>query len=149
LVGVFTRWYGVLRDPGEAAYREVAKLLDGAGMPGVQRGLLPLAVLTVRLREGRSLDPGADYGPYEPWVRPLFDGEGLDAVPDPPRDLLQELLWVLVAEAALAFGNEAAMDRAARALAPARAELAAGSGLITLGPVAEVLDRLRTRRAGH
>ncbi|WP_432942715.1 AfsR/SARP family transcriptional regulator [Kribbella sp. CA-253562] len=149
LVAVFTRWYGVLRDPGEAAYREVAKLLDGAGMPGVQRGLLPLAVLTVRLREGRPLDPDADYGPYEPWVRLLFDGEGLDAVPDPPQDLLQELLWVLVAEASLAFSNKSAMDRAARALEPARAELAAGSGLVTLGSVADVLDRLRTRRTGH
>ncbi|MGC4937641.1 AfsR/SARP family transcriptional regulator [Kribbella sp. DT2] len=145
LVSVFTRWYGVLRDPSEEAYRDAAKLLDGAGMPGLQGGLLELAVLTVRL-DRSPLDADADYGPYEPWVRPLLTGEGLDAVPDPPKDLLQELLWVLLAEAALAQGNNQAAERAEQALQPAVAEETAGSGLITLGPVAEILDRLRTRR---
>ncbi|GAB2554463.1 BTAD domain-containing putative transcriptional regulator [Kribbella endophytica] len=146
LVGVFTRWYAVLRDPGEDAYRDAAKLLDGAGMPGLQGGLLQLAVLTVRLDEGRPLDAEADYGPYEPWVRPLITGEGLDSVPDPPKDLLQELLWTLIAEAALAQGNQQAIARAEKALSPAAAEETAGSGLITLGPTAKTLDRLRARR---
>ncbi|MEV6285351.1 BTAD domain-containing putative transcriptional regulator [Kribbella sp. NPDC051770] len=142
LVAVFTRWYAVLRDPSEAAYRDAAKLLDGAGMPGLQGGLLALAVLTVRLGN-TPLDADADYGPYEPWVRPLITGAGLDAVPDPPNDLLQELLWTLVGEAALAQGNKAAMARAAAALAPALAEESAGSGLVTLGPVREIWHRLK------
>jgi hypothetical protein len=146
LVSVFTRWYGVLRNPSENAYREAAKLLDGAGMPGLHGGLLQLAVLTVRLTEGRPLDAEADYGPYEPWVRPLITGDGLDAVPDPPKDLLQELLWTLIAEAALAQGNKQAIERARETLEPAATEETAGSGLITLGPVAKVLDRLRTCR---
>jgi hypothetical protein len=146
LVSVFTRWYAVLRDPREAAYRDAAKLLDGAGMPGLQGGLEALAVLTVRLRAGRPLDADADYGPYEPWVRPLLTGEALDDVPDPPKDLLQELLWTLLAEAALAQGNQQVMTRALKALTPAAGEQTAGSGLITLGPAAKVLDRLRTRR---
>ncbi|MBB5838471.1 AfsR/SARP family transcriptional regulator [Kribbella italica] len=146
LVTVFTSWYGVLRNPSEAAYRDAAKLLDGAGMPGLQGGLLALAVLTVRLREGQPLDTDADYGPYEPWVRPLLTGNGLDDAPDPPQDLLQELLWTLLAEAAIAQGNKQAMDRAVKALTPAAREETAGSGLITLGPTAKILDRLRTRR---
>ncbi len=146
LVTVFTSWYAVLRNPTEAAYRDAAKLLDGAGMPGLQGGLEALAVLTVRLRAGQPLDQNADYGPYEPWVLPLLTGQGLDDAPDPPKDLMQELLWTLLAEAALAQGNKPAITRALEALTPAAAEQTAGSGLITLGPAAEVLDRLRTRR---
>ncbi|GAA1555919.1 BTAD domain-containing putative transcriptional regulator [Kribbella lupini] len=148
LVSVFTRWYAVLRAPSEAAYRDATKLLDGAGMPGLQDGLEALAVLTVRLREGRPLDRNADYGPYEPWIRPLLDGDGeaLDQIPDPPKDLLQELLWTLLAEAALAQGNKQLAQRAERALTPAAAEDTAGSGLITLGPIQTILDRLRARR---
>jgi DNA-binding SARP family transcriptional activator len=146
LVSIFTRWYAVLRNPSEDAYRDAAKLLDGAGMPGLQGGLEALAVLTVRIREGRALDKHADYGPYEPWVRPLLEGDVHDEIPDPPKDLLQELLWTLLAEAALAQGNQQLAERAEQALTPAAGEETAGSGLITLGPTAPILDRLRARR---
>ncbi len=50
----------------EAAYRDAAALLDGAGMPGLERGLLPLALLCLRLRHAQLLrgaghiDPAGD-----------------------------------------------------------------------------------------
>ncbi|MFF4615816.1 BTAD domain-containing putative transcriptional regulator [Nonomuraea jabiensis] len=164
LVGVFTQWYGALRldatgqappQEVEAAYRSAAARLDGAGMPGLEHGLLPLALLCLRLRHTSpaSADDSADFGPYEPWTRPLvLLGLGhrreaaakLRDVPDPPRDLLLEAMWCLVARAAAAVGDRETMARARTALAPAAAELAgAGSGLLTLGPVSQHLDLLR------
>ncbi|MFJ4628847.1 BTAD domain-containing putative transcriptional regulator [Streptomyces sp. NPDC088847] len=163
LVGVFTDWYGVLRlsatgdpHPAEEAtgYQQAALRLDGAGMPGLEHGLLPLALLCLRLRHGRpaQTDEHLDWGPYEPWARPLVllaqdrpaDARtALDALPDPPRDLLFEALWCLTARAALALDDRETMKRAHAELAPAAAELAgAGSGLLTLGPVARHLDDL-------
>ncbi|MFJ3414817.1 BTAD domain-containing putative transcriptional regulator [Streptomyces sp. NPDC086082] len=163
LVGVFTDWYRALRlsatgDPHPAeeatAYQQAALRLDGAGMPGLEHGLLPLALLCLRLRHGRpaQTDEHLDWGPYEPWARPLVllaqdrpaDARtALDALPDPPRDLLFEALWCLAARAALALDDRETMKRAHAELAPAAAELAgAGSGLLTLGPVARHLDDL-------
>ncbi len=108
LAGRFTDWYRALKlaaddappARAEAAYRAAAERLDGAGMPGLQRGLLPLALLSVRLRglpadalptkdalvgvaaagRGRAAgaaptEPAPDeaaWGPYESWVRPLL-----------------------------------------------------------------------------
>lgn len=161
LVGVFTRWYRALRlaaegaavDEVEKAYREAAKGLDGAGMPGLERGLLPLAVLCLRVWHGLPVRVLADedWGPYGPWVRPLvLLAEGrrdeafvaLEEVPDPRHDLLFEAMWGLVAEASVALGNDLMLARARGRLAPAASELAgAGSGLLTLGPVARWLDR--------
>ncbi len=64
-------------------------------------------------------------------------------VPDPPADLLAEALWTLLAEAAIAAGDRAAMARARVALTPAVGEWAgAASGLLTFGPVAHTLRRL-------
>lgn len=82
LVGVFTRWYRALRlaatggrpaAEAAAAYQEAAALLEGCGMPGLERGLLPLALLCVRVRHAQpaQADEDTDWGPYEPWVRPL------------------------------------------------------------------------------
>ncbi|MET7482843.1 AfsR/SARP family transcriptional regulator [Streptomyces sp. NPDC005538] len=163
LVGVFTQWYRVLRlaetggaQPTEvaAAYREAARRLDGAGMPGLEHGLLPLALLSLRLRQGQpaQTDERIDWGPYEPWARPLVllaqdhpdDARAmLRSLPDPPRDLLFEALWCLAARAALAVDDRDTMERAHAELTPAAAELAgAGSGLLTLGPVARHLDDL-------
>ncbi|GAA3607515.1 BTAD domain-containing putative transcriptional regulator [Nonomuraea rosea] len=198
LVGVFTQWYRALRlsaqgaKQAESAYRAAAAQLDGAGMPGLQNGLLPLALLSVQLRrppstrilavegmdwgpyepriladegadrglgEGadrapdenadRGLDEGADWGPYEPWVRPLAllaqgrrdeAAHALAQVPDPPRDLLFEAMWCLTGEAAVAVGDRQRMERARDELLPAADELAgAGSGVLTLGPVADHL----------
>ncbi|WP_198427510.1 BTAD domain-containing putative transcriptional regulator [Streptomyces buecherae] len=178
LVGVFTQWYRALRlvatghptgPEAEAAYRAAAARLDGAGMPGLERGLLPLALLCLRLSHEdrgaglpvtptaeRGADPGADpdtdWGPYAPWVRPLFLLAGgrraeaataLRAAPPPPRDLLYEALWCLIGRAAVGVGDRAVIRLARSQLLPAKAELAgAGSGLLTLGPVARHLATL-------
>ncbi|MFI7442962.1 BTAD domain-containing putative transcriptional regulator [Nonomuraea indica] len=246
LAGVFTRWYRATRlaETGrapfgrvEAAYRQAAELLDGSGMPGLEDGLLPLALLCARLRYGMrgpahvhggrrphpsstglptgppavlptdrdgALDTGlpvqtglpalqdggvgggggpevsafawtrelsawsdstqADWGPYEPWIRPLVllsQGRRREAAstlretPEPPRDLLMEALWCLTGRAALALGDRRTMERVHAELLPAEGELAgAGSGVLTLGPVAHHLADLatalaRTRQAGQ
>ncbi|MFR9725571.1 BTAD domain-containing putative transcriptional regulator [Streptomyces sp. MS19] len=163
LVGVFTGWYRAMRAAAtgaapvealEAGYRRAADALAGAGMPGLRDGLLPLALLCVRLTHGQDSAIGdlEGWGPYGPWVRPVLllgqgrraaAGTALDRVPDPPRDLMQEALWCLVARAAVALDHREAMRRAAGALAPAAGELAgAGSGMVTLGPVAAYLRDL-------
>ncbi|MCP9211974.1 AfsR/SARP family transcriptional regulator [Streptomyces sp. NEAU-Y11] len=165
LVGVFTQWYRALRlaatggGPGtaqESAYRAAAARLDGAGMPGVERGLLPLALLSVALRHGSPAPVGehTDWGPYAPWTRPLVllardrrdeAAAALRDAPDPPGDLLSEALWCLLARAAVDLDDRETMERAHHELAPAAEELAgAGSGLLTLGPVSGHLDTLTT-----
>ncbi|MFH8484115.1 AfsR/SARP family transcriptional regulator [Streptomyces longisporoflavus] len=180
LVGVFTDWYAALRlaatgqtPAADAAYRKAAARLAGAGMPGLERGLLPLARLCLRLEggsidgeeggsggEGTDRDPceETDWGPYEPWVRPLLllaagrraeAAKALRRLPDPPRDLLLEALWCLAARAAIAVGDREMMARARAELAPAVGELAgAGSGLLTLGPVARYVDELTAALRG-
>lgn len=163
LVGVFTGWYAALRLDAtgqapvtevQAAYQDAAGLLHDAGMPGLAEGLLPLALLCLRLRHALPLhfDEDTDWGPYAPWAHPLLlldrrqrpaAAEALHATPEPPRDLLQEALWCLTARAALALGDRQTMERARTALTPAANELAgAGSGLLTLGPVSAYLSDL-------
>ncbi|MGI8778903.1 MAG: BTAD domain-containing putative transcriptional regulator, partial [Solirubrobacteraceae bacterium] len=132
LVGVFTQWYRVLRVAAagnvpvadvEAAYRAAAARLDGAGMPGLAHGLPALARLSLGVRHGlpARTDEDTDWGPYEPWARPLVllaqqrrqeAAAALRAVPEPPRDLLFEALWCLAAEAAVAVGDRRTMERA-------------------------------------
>ncbi|TDD70419.1 SARP family transcriptional regulator [Jiangella aurantiaca] len=157
LVDVFTRWYRATRlaavggagafDEAEAAYRGAAARLEGTGMPGLERGLLPLALLCLRVWHDRPADfpDNTDWGPYAPWARPLVllardrrsdAAVALRAVPEPPRDLLFEASWCLTGRAALAVGDHARAARARAALAPAAGELAgAGSGVLTAGPV--------------
>ncbi len=163
LVGKLTRWYRTLRlavadtapvDDVETAYREADAELDSAGMPGLRHGLLPLALLCLRLTRRLPVpaDEDLDWGPYEPWTRPLMllardrrddAAAALATAPDPPCDLTAEALWCLVARAALEIGDRTAMERAHHALAPAAGELAgAGTGLLTLGPVTKYLDEL-------
>ncbi|WP_432173171.1 BTAD domain-containing putative transcriptional regulator [Streptomyces sp. Tue6028] len=160
LVSVFTTWFRALKvsvtEPPAAAldaYRRAAGSLRGAGMPGLSQGLLPLALMSVRVRHGLPLagDGDVDLGPYEPWVRPalLVDAgraeearEALRCLASPPRDLMSEALWCLVARAAVAVGDRGVMERARAHLLPAAAEEAAGSGLLTLGPVASRLAEL-------
>lgn len=164
LVGVFTTWYRALRlaasgaasfEEAEEAYRGAAARTKGCGMPGLEGGLLPLALLCLRVQHRRSAQTEpADWGPYLPWARPLVllaRGRSVEAaavlrdVPDPPRDLLFEALWCLTAQAAIAVGDRAAMRRARDELVPAAGELAgAQSGLLTLGPVSRHLDDLAT-----
>ena len=160
LVTVFTQWYRALRlsaggapaNEVQDAYRKAAALLDNAGMPGLQHGLLPLALLSVRLQHGLPAQTDEHWGPYEPWIRPLVllgqsrDMEAAVAVreaPEPPHDLLYEAMWSLIARAAVAVGDRQVMRRARTALRPAAGELAgAGSGLLTFGPVSDVLETL-------
>lgn len=156
LVDVFIRWYGALRTTAdgapagvaEAAYRDAATTLDGSGMPGLAHGLLPLALLCLRVWRGLPADfpDDTDWGPYAPWARPLVmsaQGRRADAVaaarrtPVPPPGLLQEALWCLAGRAAVELGDRRLADRARTALAPAVQEIAgAGSGVLTAGPVA-------------
>ncbi|WP_026876959.1 AfsR/SARP family transcriptional regulator [Jiangella gansuensis] len=167
LVDVITRWYRALRhvatgaplDDAEAAYRDAAARLEGAGMPGLERGLLPLALLCLRVWRDvpADVDDDTDWGPYAPWARPLVllarDRPGdaaaaLHRIPEPPRDLLFEAKWCLTGRAAVAVGDTALIRRAGTVLAPAARELAgAGSGVLTAGPVARYLEQFR--RASH
>jgi hypothetical protein len=151
LVGVFTAWYAALRMAmvgGEVeeirdAYQAAAARLPGSGMPGVENGLLPLALLCLDLArggDGKSCR-GENFGPYQPWADALF-GVG-PAVAGSPHDLLFEARTGLQALVALREGDQAAMRRAYAQLLPAEDELAgAGSGMVTLGPVAGYLGRL-------
>ncbi|MFE6474670.1 AfsR/SARP family transcriptional regulator [Streptomyces rochei] len=163
LAGVFTAWYRALRlavtggpyDRAEAAFRSAAALLEGAGMPGLERGLLPLALLGLRLFRGRpaDVDPRADWGPYRPWAEPfalLADGRRTEArtalrsLAEPPPDLLYEALCCAEAALALALGDRTALERTYERLLPAAGEIAgAGSGLLTFGPVDTWLAGLR------
>jgi hypothetical protein len=148
LVGVFTQWYRAMLADTEPAYREAAELLNGAGMPGLQDGLLGLALACHHVRRGLPV-PDADYGPYEPWIRPLVllsqnlldeARAALQITPEPPPGLLLEALWCLTAHAAKALDHQQLLARARVALTPAATEQAgAGSGLLTLGPVGDYL----------
>jgi hypothetical protein len=126
LVAVFTRWYAALRADTPDAYRAAAAHL--AGMPGLSAGLLPLALATHAVRNGEPI-PAADYGPHAPWVTPTAH------VPDPPPGLLLEVHWLLAAHTAQRRGDEHLLARARTALAPAAGQQAAGSGLVTMGPI--------------
>ncbi|MFD0110581.1 BTAD domain-containing putative transcriptional regulator [Streptomyces sp. NPDC127164] len=163
LAGVFTAWYRALRhaltgspyDRTEAAYRSAAARLEGAGMPGLERGLLPLALLGLRLSRGRpaDVDPRADWGPYRPWAEPfalLADGRAAEArtalrsLAEPPPDLLYEALCCAEAALALELGDRAVLERTYDRLLPAAGEIAgAGSGLLTFGPVGTWLAAIR------
>ncbi|PZF83644.1 AfsR/SARP family transcriptional regulator [Jiangella anatolica] len=161
LVAVFTQWYRAVRlaaagGEAEDAYRAAAERLEGAGMPGLERGLLPLALLCLRVWRERPLDfaDDTDWGPYAPWALPLVlasrgrhaEAAGLlRRMPEPPRDLLFEATWCLIGRAALATGEWALAERARSVLAPAAGELAgAGSAVLTAGPVAFHLAALDT-----
>lgn len=163
LVEVFTGWFAAVRiaasgapvDTAEHAYRQAAATLDSSGMPGLAHGLLPLAVLALRVWRGvpadiDSRDDGG-WGPYEPWAQPhllLARGSDADAtaavrrLPDPPPGLLTEVLWILAGRAALAVGDRRIAERARVALIPAADEVAAGSGVLTAGPVRDHLAAL-------
>ena len=150
LVGVFTHWYAALRlsvtataREAEAAYRTASVRLAGGGMPGMEEGLLDLALVCLRLQHGDPPPPtAADApGPHTPWIRALTDPS--TPPPQAPPGLLNEALTCLDARAAIARGDREAMERTHRLLLPAAGELAgAGSGLLTLGPVAHQLGDL-------
>ncbi|MFE1910103.1 AfsR/SARP family transcriptional regulator [Streptomyces anandii] len=171
LAGAFTQWYRALRLAAsgqsarpEAAYRAAAVRLRGAGMPGVERGLLPLARLSLSLAGASAsaaeaaelVDTDEDWGPYRPWAEAIaalrtghhaYARTVLRALPEPPADLLYEALCCLETAVALELGDQAVLERLHTRLLPAAGELAgAGSGLITLGPVDHWLTAI-TRRS--
>ncbi|NKY50818.1 AfsR/SARP family transcriptional regulator [Nocardia vermiculata] len=160
LVSVFTTWYRALRTvlaaasdrAVAAAYERAFATLPGCGMPGVADGLAPLTRVCLALRGAGDLSEFAatDFGPNAPYIAPLLAADPaqaavlLHAAPAPPPDHLAELCWALLGIAAHRIGDRDAAGQAYRALAPARAELlGAGTGMVTLGPAAALLDRLR------
>ncbi|MEV5894237.1 BTAD domain-containing putative transcriptional regulator [Nonomuraea fuscirosea] len=191
LVGVFTTWYAALRlaargrtDEARTAYRTAAARLGGTGMPGVEDGILPLALLCLEAgelaRSGSFQETPAgvvelaqaEWGPYERWARPLVllaqgrrgeASEAARAVPDSPPDLLLEartclhvIAVVATAEGPIDPAGRRLLERLRERLLPAEGELAgAGSGLVTLGPVALYLGHLaaalgrQDEAAGH
>ncbi|WP_176946647.1 BTAD domain-containing putative transcriptional regulator [Lentzea fradiae] len=153
LVGVFTDWYAALKlaadneiDAAERAYRAAAGRVEGTGMWGVERGLLPLALLS--LHGPSTVDLDDDWGPLRDWVSPLVlppdeAREVARALPPGPADLLSEVRAALLAMAALRLGDPVLRQRAYERLLPAKDELVAGTGLVTFGPVTRFLDALR------
>jgi hypothetical protein len=160
LVSVFTGWYAALRlavdghpAEAEAGYRAADVRLAGSGMPGMHEGLLGLALLSL----GRH-GPDENWGPYEPWVRPLLLLSGgrrqeaaaaLRSLPESPHDPLREARLCLAARAALALDDRATMAHLHDLLRPAAGELAgAGSGVVTFGPVGHCLAALEKHGPG-
>ncbi|GAA3291645.1 BTAD domain-containing putative transcriptional regulator [Arthrobacter citreus] len=147
LATVFTGWF-------RSTFLQGTPPQAGDEMPGFRTGLPALAALTAAVRNGTELADG-NFGPYEPWVRPLLLARGgglaearaaLDVLPEPPRDLLFEVSWSLIGRAAIECGDRAAAQRAYANLLPAAGERAAGSGAVDLGPVSELLAALRPLR---
>jgi len=162
LAAVFTTWFRAMRTAATGAeaahceklYEAAAVNLSDSGMPGLEDGILPLAILSLRVWRGlpARFDAATQWGPYEPWARPhvlLANGkvneaaQAVEALPDPPKDLLSEALWCLAAAAATAVGDSRVKERARAALLPAASEIAgAGSGMLTAGPVSHYLANL-------
>jgi DNA-binding SARP family transcriptional activator len=162
-VTVFTRWYRAMRTAAtitdtagaEDSYRQAATLLDHSGMPGVARGLLPLALLCLRVwrREPAGFPGDTDWGPYHAWARPWLllarnhaaeAKQALRRCPAPPPGLLAEALWSLTARAALALDDRTRATEARDALLPATGEIAgATSAMLTAGPVRDYLSELQ------
>ncbi|MFE9788507.1 BTAD domain-containing putative transcriptional regulator [Nocardia salmonicida] len=170
LVEVFTTWFRALRvsattdlETAETAYTTAATALTGAGMPGLEHGLLPLAELSLYLRHQQTariaaIAPDTDWGPYRSWVEPTllvargqFDDarNALRDITSPPRDLLFEALWAIVAHAAVTADDVEVMRRARTQLAPAAAETTAQSGLLSVGPVRTYLDDIASALSSH
>ncbi|NKQ58618.1 AAA family ATPase [Amycolatopsis sp. K13G38] len=145
LVGVFTQWYRALRasvrgEDAEPAYRAAAGRLSRTAMSGMDNGLGGFALFCHRLRRGAV--SAVDTGAFEPWCRPLRQDTN-EEIPESPRDLLYEARTALHAVVALRRGDRPAMERLYADLLPAQDELAgAGSGLLTLAPVATYLGEL-------
>jgi DNA-binding SARP family transcriptional activator len=149
LVGVFTSWYAALRADTPTAYTQAATHHPATAMPGLDHGLLPLALAAHSLRHELPISQTADYGPHMPWIQPLlmiaqgkysYAARLLSHVAPPPPGLLLEAHWALLAQAAKAADHQPLLAKAQAALRPAVAERAgAQSGFLTLGPVANYL----------
>ncbi|MCM0640626.1 AfsR/SARP family transcriptional regulator [Cellulomonas wangsupingiae] len=141
LASTFTAWF-------RHTFADAPEPVAPDEMPGFSRGIVALSRLTRALRAGDDL-PDGDLGPYEPWVRPLLLARGghrdearraLASAPPPPHDLLLEVTWTLLLTAAREVDDAGTTARARVTLLPAREELAAGSGVVDLGPVTACLQ---------
>ena len=130
LVAVLTGLYAGAAARHRGGVPEAAARLDGAGMPGLQRGLLGLALLCLG---PRRRPPPERLRPVRAVGAPS-DPRALRAVPDPPHDLLQEVLWCLTAHAARRHGDERTLARAREALRPAAHEVRGGERDRHAGP---------------
>ena len=112
-------------------------------MSGMSGGILGFALLCDRVRQGLPAR-AEEFGGYDPWCRPLVElGKGGARSRPAPRDLLFEARTCLHAITAIRLGDRPAMARLYTELEPAADELAgAGSGLLTLRPVAHYLGTL-------
>lgn len=162
LVHVLTAAYAAMRlarrsdDPAVAAraYRAVATELAGAGMPGVEAGMLPLALLSLRLRHRRHapVDPDLDWGPYRAWAQPLIDlardnpaaaRHSAAALPEPAADHLYDALWAVTAHTAIRLADASLAARAREALYPLRGQIAGGTtAMVSFGAVDDILAEL-------
>ncbi|MQY25940.1 hypothetical protein NRB56_14990 [Nocardia sp. RB56] len=141
----------------EIEYRTVAADLACSGMPGVTAGYLPLALLSLRLRQDRPAptDPGLDWGPYRAWAQPLIHlacdelaaaRRAATALPEPRADHLYGVLWAINAHTAIRLGAEPLAARASAALAPLREEIAGGTtALFDFGSARTILAALGER----
>lgn len=124
LVHVFTSAFRLMLAPDEAGYRA----LDLSGMPGVEAGFLPLALLSTGLPPDLTLD----WGPYRPWAEALVTADR--AVPTPPANHYHEVLWWITARIAEQRGDSALAEAAREALEPARGEIIGGTtGMLSFG----------------
>ncbi|SDH22266.1 hypothetical protein SAMN05216377_12097 [Pseudonocardia oroxyli] len=149
-VAVLTRWFAAMRAARDSApdaadrYRAAAAALRDRGMPGVEHGLLDLALTCLAVQRGEPVPEPVEPGPYAPWIGALRGGP--TELPDPPPDQLQEALWVLAGRAGLAAGTmRSSRGRPRHSPRPSTRSRAPGSGMITVGAVAETLRDLRAR----
>ncbi|MFE0060026.1 hypothetical protein ACFWZ5_28440, partial [Streptomyces sp. NPDC059003] len=143
LVGVFTDWYGALRaavagrvGEAEAAYRAAGARLRGTGMSGMVGEVGEVG------EEGEEGEEGELVGLA---LRCLGVRDGGEVREAGRGDQLVEVRLCLRARAVLLRrrGDVAAMESLYRELLPACDELGgAGSGLLTLGPVAQYVGDL-------
>ncbi|KNB54219.1 hypothetical protein AC230_03530 [Streptomyces caatingaensis] len=160
-------WYRAMRlaidgrtDEADAAYLRVTESLDGTWMWGIERDLLHFARFCLRAAgHGSLLDlAGEAQDQYDRWGPIYARGQALmllaggrasearavaAAARPLPRDHLLEARLGLAAVLAVELGDRAMASSVYRRLLPAADGLAgAGSGVVTLGPVAHHLGAL-------
>lgn len=160
-------WYRAMRlsidgrtDEADAAYLRVTEGLDGTWMWGIERDLLHFARFCLRAAgHGSLLDlAGEAQDQYDRWGPIYARGQALMLLADGrttearevaaaarplPRDYLLEARLGLAAVLAVELGDREMASSVYRQLLPAADGLAgAGSGVVTLGPVAHHLGAL-------
>ncbi|MEU1815913.1 BTAD domain-containing putative transcriptional regulator [Streptomyces roseifaciens] len=160
-------WYRAMRlaidgrtDEADAAYLRVTEDLDGTWMWGIERDLLHFARFCLRAAgHGSLLDlAGEAQDQYDRWGPIYARGQALMLLADGrasearavaaaarplPRDYLLEARLGLAAVLAVELGDREMASSVYRQLLPAADGLAgAGSGVVTLGPVAQHLGAL-------